>query len=300
MTQVWHVIRLSPALIRIGIGLLATVAIAAPIFLPLYQAEYAATQGKTIIWAPIALFSIFVLLLPKWIRRIHRCSHPWLCLGMTGGQTWWQGWLLYFGIGLFGVMLLYGLQISLGWGVFRFPAQGKLGANLLEGLLVGIGVGLAEEVIFRGWLLFELEQDYRPLPALWLNAGIFAIAHYLRPLSEILATWPQFVGLVLLGATLVWARRIPTRGNQSQSALTTLGPAAGLHGGLVFAYYQFDVNDLVSPLDTIPGWITGIGGNPLAGLMGLVCLSAIAYITYTASHSGDSTHSKPKTASDRR
>ena len=83
--------------------------------------------------------------------------------------------------------------------------------NLLEGLLVGIGVGLAEELIFRGWLLFEFDPDYAAPVALWVNAGIFAIAHYLRPLSEIIKTWPQFVGLCLLGAALVWARRVPTR-----------------------------------------------------------------------------------------
>jgi hypothetical protein len=66
--------------------------------------------------------------------------------------------------------------------------------------------------------------------------------------------------------------------------LTTLGYAAGLHGGLVWAYYQVDVNNLVLATDAVPPWITGIGGNPLAGLLGLGLLGAIAYRTYVASH----------------
>lgn len=283
MIKVRHLIRRSPALIRIIIGLLLTVAIASPIFFPLYQFEYAATQGQTVIWAPIALFTVFVLLLPQWLRWIHGVNRPWRHIGLQGKAVWWKTWILAFGAGMVGVVLLYGLQIWLGWGRWM-PPPTHWGRNLMEGLLVGIGVGLAEEILFRGWLLFELEQDYRPLAALGFDAGIFAIAHYLRPLSEILATWPQFVGLLLLGVALVWARRIPVRQTEGQRPITTLGPAAGLHGGLVFAYYQFDVNDLVSMTDRVPAWITGIGGNPLAGLLGLGFLSLIAFSTYRASH----------------
>jgi membrane protease YdiL (CAAX protease family) len=270
-----------------------TIAIAAPIFVPLYQLEYAATQGKTVIWAPITLFIVFMLCLPSWLRHVHRCPRPWSQLGLNGGVTGGKAWFIAFAAGWMGVVLLYGLQLLLGWSVWVPPNPADLGRNLLAGLLVGVGVGLAEEIIFRGWLLFELEQDYRPLPALWLNAGLFAIAHYLRPLSEIWATWPQFVGLLILGAALVWARRIPLRGTPSQSTMTTLGPAAGLHGGLVFAYYQVDVNDLVSTTGRVPEWVTGIGGNPLAGLLGLGCLGVIAYTTFTLSRGGEAkgTHS---------
>jgi hypothetical protein len=57
-----------------------------------------------------------------------------------------------------------------------------------------------------------------------------------------------------------------------------------LHGGLVFAYYQVDVNDLVVATAQVPEWVTGIGGNPLAGLLGLGFLSVIGGITYVASH----------------
>lgn len=268
---------------RVVICLAGAVLLAVPIALPLYYWEYASTQGQSVIWAPVSLFVVFVLGLPSWMRGVHHCRYPWRQLGFSQGDLWWRGWGVAFIAGIVGIGLLYGLQLLIGWSTWQGlgPAAPRF---LLEGLLVGIGVGLAEELLFRGWLLYELEQDFTPAAALWLNALIFAIAHFLRPLSAILATWPQFVGLVLLGAALVWARRIPVARRWQQRDTTVLGPAAGLHGGLVFAYYQVDVNDLVVATAQVPEWVTGIGGNPLAGLLGLGFLSVIGGITYGASH----------------
>ena len=283
MKRFWLFIRRCPALVRVAVGLAGVVLLAVPIALPLYYWEYTATQGKSVIWAPISLFIVFVVGLPSWMRGVHHCRYPWRQLGFSQRDRWWQGWAIAFIAGIVGIMLLYGLQWVLGWSTWQGlgPAAGRF---LLEGLLVGFGVGLAEELLFRGWLLYELEEDFTPAAALGLNALIFAIAHFLRPWSAILATWPQFVGLALLGVALVWARRIPVAGRWQQRRITVLGPAAGLHGGLVFAYYQVDVNDLMMATGQVPEWVTGIGGNPLAGLLGLGFLSVIASITYYASN----------------
>ncbi|MEM7648959.1 MAG: CPBP family intramembrane glutamic endopeptidase [Cyanobacteria bacterium P01_A01_bin.70] len=284
MSRLWDWLRHRPALVRAITYVLAVVLVSSPVVVPLYQHEYAATNGRSVIWAPLLLCAVFASCLPLWLRRVHRCSTPWAVLGLHGGWAWWRGWLTAFGAGAVGVMLLYSCQMFLGWGQWVNSSDTPLIRNLLEGLLVGIGVGLAEELIFRGWLLFELEQDYAAPVALWVNAGIFAIAHFLRPLAEIIKTWPQFVGLCLLGAALVWARRVPTKLIHQSRWTTTLGLATGLHGGLVFAYYQFDVNDWIVATDDVPAWVTGVGGNPLAGLLGLLFLSVIAYANYVASH----------------
>ncbi|NEQ47066.1 MAG: CPBP family intramembrane metalloprotease [Leptolyngbya sp. SIOISBB] len=263
--------------------LVGIIILAAPIVLPLYHWEYVTTDGQSVIWAPVTLFLTFVICLPLWMRRIHPNCVPWKALGFQRPRRWWRSWGYAFIAGVIGIVLLYGLQLLLGWGNWQIPVQ-NTGRFLLEGSLVGVGVGLAEELLFRGWLLYELEQDCTAAIALWINAVIFAIAHFIRPLSAILATWPQFVGLMLLGAALVWARRIPHTANRGQPNITTLGAAAGLHGGLVFAYYQVDVNDLVVATGQVPEWVTGIDGNPLAGLLGLAFLSVICCVTYRASH----------------
>ncbi|MEM1310136.1 MAG: CPBP family intramembrane glutamic endopeptidase [Cyanobacteria bacterium P01_H01_bin.153] len=263
--------------------LLGVVLMSVPLSVPLYIWEYAATNGRTVIWAPISVFGVFVLCLPGWMRRVHHCLQPGQILGLSGSQAWWRGWSVAFVAGVLGVTLLYGLQLLLGWGAWGLPDSISR-RFLFEGLLVGLGVGLAEELIFRGWLLYELEQDYSITLALWINAIVFAIAHFLRPLEDILATWPQFIGLVLLGLALVWARRIPLRKHRGERTVMTLGPAAGLHGGLVFAYYQVDANDLIISTYQVPEWVTGISGNPLAGLLGLGFLGMIGGVTYGLSH----------------
>ena len=222
--------------------------------------------------------------LPFWARWVHHLRKPWQILGMHGGLRWWGRWGIAFVVGAAGVAVLYALQIALGWGVWMPPSSREVVRNVLEGFLVGLGVGVAEELVFRGWLLFELEQDYGMQAALWLNAAFFAIAHYLRPIAAIIEAWPQFLGLMLLGLTLVWARRIPIRSHRPRSPETLLGFAVGLHSGLVWAYYQVDVGDLVLATGQVPEWITGVGGNPLAGLLGLVLLGAIAAATYVTSH----------------
>lgn len=181
---------------RVVVGLAGAVVLAVPIALPLYFWEYAATDGQSVIWAPISLFMVFMLGLPSWLRGVHHCRYPWRVLGFSQRDRWWLSWAIAFLGGVVGIGLLYGLQWLLGWSTWQPPGP-AVGRLLLEGLLVGVGVGLAEELLFRGWLLYELEQDFSPAAALWLNALIFAIAHFLRPLSAILATWPQFLGLLL-------------------------------------------------------------------------------------------------------
>jgi len=257
---------------------------AAPLAIPLYRYEYAATQGETIIWSPVCIVALFIMGWPFWAKGVHRLERPWESVGIARPLRWARRWLIAFGGGAAGVAGLYLIQLALGWGVWGAQVNGSILRHLLEGLLVAIGVGVVEELVFRGWLLLELERDYSRSVALWVNAILFAIAHYLRPIAAILATWPQFFGLLLLGLTLVWARRIPLRNRRSRVTRTTLAYAAGLHGGLVWAYYQVDVNDWVVPSGQVPDWVTGVGGNPLAGLLGLGLLGAIATVVYIASH----------------
>jgi hypothetical protein len=67
----------------------------------------------------------------------------------------------------------------------------------------------------------------------------------------------------------VWAKR---------SHFQHLGITIGIHGGLVWGYYILNVGQLVIYTGTVPPWITGIDGNPIAGLMGLFFLGILAVI----------------------
>ena len=150
---------------------------------------------------------------------------------------------------------------------------------------MALAVGFAEEALFRGWVLTELEKNYSSTAALVMDATFFAGTHFIKPWAEIVRTFPQFLGLVILGMALVWARRSSqpysqtaigkSRGKHGEMGCG-LGYPIGLHAGLVWGYYIVNVGGLSEYTGRVPEWVTGIDKNPLAGLMGLILLGAIA------------------------
>ena len=187
-------------------------------------------------------------------------------------------------LGLFCLFALFVFQGVLGWTAWQLSPD--LWKFVLEGLLLSLGVGLAEELVFRGWLLDELERDYSAGVALWVSSSIFALLHFIKPVEEIIRTFLQFPGLLLLGLILVWAKRstvinlpIPASGKKQvgKARKGLLGLPIGFHAGLVWGYYIIDVGKLARYSDEVPIALTGVNGNPLASLTGLLFLSAIAF-----------------------
>ncbi len=239
-----------------GILLLFTLPIVLPLRLWLGQSADAGLG--------VLLYVAFVIEVGWWGRTVWGKSAPYNYYGLTLRFPSSREFLLGLAIALGSFSTLMLLQVWLGWlrvqEVDLLPAIGS-------GAITAFGVGFAEELLFRGWLLTELEQDLSPVSALWANSLIFAVLHFLKPLEVIWQTWVQFPGLVLLGMILVWMRRI-TGGRLSM--------AIALHSGLVWAYYIVNTTQWMVPTGTAPDWLTGIGGNPLAGLMGLAFLGGMA------------------------
>ena len=255
---------------RIGIFLLILLLVWLPVVLPYYLIT---GQSPNVVCL-VVLYVEFFILSRIWGRRIHRLTNPLPQYGLVWASEVGLDLLKAMMIGLVGVVSLYCIQAVLGWIALQPPAPNFL-FILLEGLLVALAVGLAEEFFFRGWLLFELERDYSPGLALWINGLLFAVAHFIRPISVIIRTWPQFLGLLLLGLALVWARRAPSY-YPGRKETGKLGLPIGLHAGLVWGYYIFKVGELTDYSQHAPEWLTGIDQNPLAGVLGLVLLSLIA------------------------
>jgi len=170
-------------------------------------------------------------------------------------------------IGLLFCLGLFFVEGILGWVEFTKPSVFLL-KIIGEGLLSALGIGLAEELLFRGWLLDELDRDYTAKTAMIANAVIFALLHFLKPIPEIIRTFPTFPALILLGFILVWAKGKPQN---------NLGICIGIHGGLVWGYYILNVGEIVEYSGKVSPWITGIDGNPIAGGMGLLFLSILAF-----------------------
>lgn len=204
-------------------------------------------------------YGLFIFVLRAWGTRIAQRSFPLEQYGFTLKtlpRPWLEGW----GKGVAVVLGLYGLQGILGWVTWIAPTA-NFGQIVLEGFGVALGIGFAEELCFRGWLLSELQQDYGYSAAAIVSSSIFAVLHFLKPWAEILRTLPQFPGLLLLGLILAHAKR------------QHLGKSMGIHSGLVWGYYILKVGNLVSSTPNLSPWITGVDGNPLAGLLGLGVLT---------------------------
>lgn len=279
MFQSWSKLAAAPPLLRILVFLLSLGLLWAPVALPLYWLSHQGRLPGGDVVPMALLYGVFLLLLPQWQRRVHGASQPWLPLGI-----WITLAAVAIGVrslllGLGGLAALVLIQVICGWAGLN-PIRPELIGIIGAGLLTALAVAAAEELLFRGWLLQELELGLSPGVALICNGSIFALAHFIKPLAAMLAMLPQFFGLLLLGITLVWARRIPVDRSKGITH-TSLLSSIGLHSGLVWGYYILDVGQLITPTGVVPAWVTGLQGNPLAGLLGLGLLGGLASLFRT-------------------
>ena len=162
---------------------------------------------------------------------------------------------------------LFIVEALLGW-IEILPAKFSLLRIVVEGLLSAFGIGLAEELVFRGWLLDELQRDYSQKTSMWVGATVFALAHFIKPLAEIIRSAVTFPALILLGITLIIAKK---------KCGDRLGICIGIHAGLVWGYYIVNVGELIKYTNKVPTWVTGIDRNPIAGVMGLIFLTGLMW-----------------------
>ncbi len=223
----------------------------------------------------VILYVEFIVLVQLWGRYVYRQPHLLRNYGLEKTRQNAIDLLKGLSTGILSQLGLFVLQGLLGWVIWQQPASVIfLRQVILEGLIVSLGIGFAEELLFRGWLLDELHRNCSLKVSLWVDAILFALLHFIKPLEAILKTWPTFVGLLVLGLTLVWAKR---------SRNGRLGLPIGLHAGLVWGFYIINVGQLVRYSGNVPEWVTGIDRNPLAGIMGVLCLGTLALTMWTVS-----------------
>jgi uncharacterized protein len=253
-----------PAPVRLGIFILALLLLWLPIAAPI-RLLVRDDNLVTILTMPL-LYVEFILLLRFWGKKVYKQTQILRLYGLERTPQNAIDLLHGLAIGLINILILFGVEGLLGWLVWQKPSIFLL-RIILEGLIVALAYGFAEELLFRGWLFDELQRDYNLSVVVWATAVIFAVTHFIKPLPEIIQTSPQFFGLLLLAFFLVCAKRW-RRGR--------LGLSIGLHAGLIWGYYIINVGQLTKYSGAVPDWVTGVNRNPLAGLMGLVLLSVLA------------------------
>ncbi|MBH8562467.1 CPBP family intramembrane metalloprotease [Nostoc sp. CENA67] len=253
-----------PAPMRLGYFIVALLLLWLPLAAPIYL--LVRDSNLVSILTMVLLYAEFIFLLKLWGKQVYQQPQILKSYGLELTRQNGVDLLRGLAIGIINILILFGIQGFLGWLVWQQPKIFLLKV-ILEGLIVGLGVGFAEELLFRGWLLDELQRDYSPRVALWTDAIAFAALHFIKPLEAIIQTLLQFPALVVLGLTQVWGKRW-RRGR--------LGFPIGLHGGLVWGYYIINVGQLIKYSGKVPDWVTGVNQNPLQGVMGVLLMSILA------------------------
>jgi membrane protease YdiL (CAAX protease family) len=214
-------------------------------------------------------FVLFLLVMPRWATLRWSEPRPWRRLGLIARKPKARNdQVISLGIGLLMSIALIGLIVSL----LVFTGNGSWRGNLeikaiLNCLFLALGVGFAEELIFRAWLWEELTRMLGSRGGLLGQAALFSLVHTrfnlgVGPMLGLLT------GLFLLGLILALLR-LHDQGS--------LWGCIGLHGGLVGGWFLAHQNLLMIDPNA-PMWLVGPGGqnaNPLGGMVSILSLTAI-------------------------
>ena len=220
----------------------------------------------------IFTFLIFVFSLPKWFEIRWGLKNTWNLLGVKSIKRN-RGLIFYFLRGFLLSTILISLIlipiIITQWGFWT----GKISSEItINAILLIIGVGFTEELIFRGWLLEEFKNQFGLKKAIILQALIFSLVH----IGLDLPFWEMFSilsGLFLLGILL---SLIKLKDNNS------LWGCIGLHGGLVGLWFLSN-NGLMSISGDSPKWLVGpgtINTNPLGGIFGISLMMIFCFFYF--------------------
>ena len=252
------------------------------LFIPLlYALGWLAAVPLTLLGLPsdqlsltgtVLSFVLFLLVMPRWAALRWSEPQPWAALGIRGAKPQEQpapaaallkGLLIAAGL----LMVITSVVLIDGSGNWR----GEVDATqLTNAVLLCLGVGFAEELIFRSWLWTELQEMIGSRRAALAQASIFSLVHTRFNLG-LGAMGGLLIGLFLLGMVLA---------RQRQSDRGSLWGCIGLHGGLVAGWFLLQ-NGLLQLSPNAPPWLVGPGGyspNPLGGLVGIISLLILLLI----------------------
>ncbi|MGB3532582.1 MAG: type II CAAX endopeptidase family protein [Microcoleaceae cyanobacterium] len=258
-----------PALIKvlifflIWVGIWLPIAVVSAILLNWHPTQPLTPQQKIVLLASLYLIAPVLL-----VGMTHLEQTTFLDYGL-----WVSGEVaisIGFGLMLGGLSLglLYTVMWKLGATDWQQPLKGEtqplnVGSILSVGL-VAFWISITEELVFRGFLQFQLHQDYSVWVASAIVSTIFALSHLLWNWQ---GTIPQLPGLWLMGMVLTIAR-FCDRGS--------LGLPIGLHAAWIWGITLTEQRFITSPTTRLPGWLVGESDQPLASLSSWVMLLMLA------------------------
>lgn len=229
-------------------------------------------EEKLSLIGTIFTFLIFVVSMPRWFELRWGLHNTWILLGVNKIDKR-EKMIFYFLKGfLYSIILLTVILIPLftyEWGKWIGIISPQI---LLNAILLVIGIGFAEELIFRGWLLEELKIQFGLKKAVISQAFLFSFVHigFDMPFMQMISI---LFGLFLLGILLSFIRLKDDN---------CLWGCIGLHGGLVGAWFIVN-NGLIEISNVAPIWLVGPGNihtNPLGGFYAINLLIILLFYIF--------------------
>ena len=240
--------------------------LATPIFLLGVDKENLSLIGT------IFTFLIFIFSLPKWFKLRWGVINTWKLLGINKIDKNINLFIFFLRGFLLSIILISLILIPIigtKWGYWI----GTISTDtFINAIYLILGVGFAEELIFRGWLLEELKKQFGLKKAILGQAFIFSIVHigFDLPFLQMLSI---LTGLFLLGILLSLIRL---------KDKNSLWGCIGLHGGLVGLWFITN-NGLLEISKNSPKWLVGpgtINTNPLGGIFGISLMAIFCFLNF--------------------
>ena len=217
-------------------------------------------------------FLLFIFFIPTWFNFRWQIRNSWSLIGVNN-KTILKN-ILSFSKGIIFALILITLLLipifqgdNLSWGA------GLSRNTIINGFFLIFGVGFAEELVFRGWLLEELKNQFGIKIAIISQASAFGIIHII----VIINLWNISGAFLSLGLFLLGILCSMLRLKDEKS----LWGAIGLHGGLVGIWFILN-HGLIEISAETPDLFIGYlktDTNPLSGIYGitLLIISCIFY-----------------------
>jgi len=190
---------------------------------------------------------------------------------------WFKEFFIGTGIGA-ALMILPAILLTL-FGTIHWQINEVSLTAFSSGILVMMGVVLAEELLFRGFIFQRLMESFGQWPAQLLIAGLFLLTHLNNPgmtgTIKILASINIFIASLLFGMAYIKTKK--------------LAMPIGLHLMANVAQGQFlgfgvsgerEVSLLTPAFDSSPAWLTGGVFGLEASIPGLIVLLVLTGLVY--------------------
>lgn len=284
--SVWRIILFIPMFLTIAL-VLSILLIPLVLFTPFGADVTWLFAGGSFVMVAAAVIS--VMLAARFLD--HR---PFTSYGFRCDRNWWMDWGFGLGLGAFLMGGIFLVEWGRGWititGVCQPTGNWPFALSILTPLIMFIGVGIYEELLFRGYLLRNMAEGscwfFRSMPAplnitlavgmAWVaSSALFGIAHILNPNSTPLSTLSISLAGIFLGTGYVLTRQL--------ALPIGLHISWNLFQGTVFGFpvsgNDFPMAKVIVVSQGGPALWTGGDFGPEAGLLGIIAMGVGSLLT---------------------